>query len=355
MHFNKSIKIGSFEITERSRSFIIAEAGVNHGGNMEVAKKLIDIAVEAKADAVKFQTFKTENVILKDIPKAPYQKKTTNSQESQFDMLKKLEVTKEQSLELEEYCSGKDIIFLTTSFDEETLAELDDFDLSAYKVASTDITNLPFLKKIAKKQKPILLSTGMAYHSEVEIALKEIYPFNKDVILLQCSANYPIRDEEVNLNVINTYKEKFDILVGYSDHSVGVGASPYAVAMGAKVIEKHFTLDKNFEGPDHKASLNPNELKQLIDEIRKVEKYLGKRTKTPTISESETRKSLQKCLVTAKEIKKGEMFTENSMVAKRTGGIGISPIYYKCILGKFASKNYRKDTIISVEELYEKG
>jgi N-acetylneuraminate synthase len=346
MNFNKTIKIGKYIISDSSQVFIIAEAGVNHNGDMDIAKKLINVAVDAGANAVKFQAFKAENLILEDTDKAPYQRRTTAGDETQFEMLKNLEITKEQNLELLNYCRKKDIIFLTTPFDEFSLDELDDLKLPAYKVSSTDLTNLCFLKKIAQKGKPIILSTGMSYLSEIEIALLEIYHINKDVILLQCTANYPIEDNEANLNVIVSYKDKFNILVGYSDHSKGIGASPYAVPMGAKVIEKHFTYDKALKGPDHKSSLYPKELSLFVKQIRKVEEYLGSYIKIPSLSETETRDSLQKCFVAAESIKKGEKLTEDNLVAKRTGGIGISPIYYKNLFGKIASKNYRKDEII---------
>ncbi len=346
MRFNRKVKVENHTIGEGNPVFIIAEAGVNHNGDIDIAKKLIDTAVNAGANAVKFQAFKTENLILTNVEKAQYQKKTTSASESQFEMLKKLEITKEQNIELINYCKQNSIIFLTTPFDEESLEELDTLNLPAYKVASTDTTNLLFLKKIAQKGKPIFLSTGMCYLSEVELALKQIYEYNKDVILLQCTANYPIKDEDANLNVIKTYQGKFDILVGYSDHSVGVGASPFAVPMGAVVIEKHFTLDKSFAGPDHKASLSPAELKDFVSEIRKVEKYLGSYLKEPTKNEEKTRKSLQKSLVALHSIKQGELFTEQNIVAKRTGGKGISPIDYKKILGKKASRNYSPNDII---------
>lgn len=346
MHFNKKIKIGSFEISRNSKVFIIAEAGINHGGDMRIANKLIDLACEAGADAVKFQTFKAEHLILKNVKKAGYQLKTTNSEESQFEMLRKLEVTKEQNIKLKKYCKKRKIIFLTTPFDEYSLESVNGLDLSAYKIASTDLTNLPFLRKVAKKGKPIILSTGMSYLKEIRAALKEIYHFNKDVILLQCTANYPIMDEEANLNVINTFKKYFDVLLGYSDHSVGVGAAPYAVAMGAKVIEKHFTLSKKFEGPDHKASLNPAELKKMIKQIRQVEKYLGSDVKIPTASENKNRMALQKCLVASKFIQKGKFFKENNLIAKRTGGVGISPIYYHDVLGMAAPQDFSVDECI---------
>jgi len=349
MKFNKEIYIEEKLISIKSPTFIIAEAGVNHGGDMKVAKKLIDLAVEAKADAVKFQTFKTENLVLSNIKKAQYQKSTTDAGESQYDMLKKLEVNREQNLDLKKYCIDKGIFFLTTPFDEESLDELDELNLPAYKVASTDITNLPFLKKIAIKGQPIFLSTGMSYLSEVKLALETIYEYNKNVVLLQCTANYPIQDSEVNLAVINTYRNNFDILLGYSDHSVGIGAAPFAIPMGAKVIEKHYTLKKTNEGPDHAASLSPDELMDFVKTVRRVDKYMGNPVKEPSLSELSNRKSLQKCLVACVNIKKGSVFTNDNIVAKRTGGIGISPISCGSVMGKKAHKNYLKNEIISID------
>ena len=349
MNFNLEVKVGNRLISRKSQVFIIAEAGVNHSGDMQIAKRLIDLAVNAGADAVKFQTFRAENLILKAIEKAPYQKKSTkDNSQSQYEMLKTLEVSEAQNVELQKYCSSKGIVFLTTPFEEESLDSLDQLDLPAYKVASTDLTNLPFLEKIAKKGKPIFLSTGMSYLSEIETALETIYSFNKDVVLLHCTANYPISDDEVNLNVINSFKKSFSILLGFSDHTEGVGASPFAVPMGAKVIEKHFTIDKKMIGPDHKASLSPQELMEFVQTIRRVEKYMGGHVKMPTLSEIGTRKSLQKCLVASKLIKKGEVFSLDNIVAKRTGGVGISPIYFANIIGKFAKKTFNENEIIDL-------
>lgn len=346
MKFNKHFKVSSKIISENAPVFIIAEAGVNHNGDINKAKELIDVAAMAGADAVKFQAFKTENLILRDVEKAPYQQKTTDLKESQFEMLKSLEITKIQNKELVEYCNNKNIIFLSTPFDEDSIDELLELDLPAFKVASTDTTNLPFLKKLALTGKPLFLSTGMSYLAEIEMALEEIYPYNKNVVLLQCTANYPIADEEANLNVINEYKSSFDIIVGYSDHSVGLGAALYSIPMGVKVVEKHFTLNAGEKGPDHKASLTPNELVEFVKEVRKVEKYMGGSVKMPSFAETKTRKSLQKCLVAKKEILKGEMITLDNIVAKRTGGIGISPIYYKDLLNKASNNNYKINDII---------
>ncbi len=348
MKFNQRIKIDNKNISDSSSVFIVAEAGVNHNSELAIAKEMIDAAVEAGADAVKFQTFKADKLILKDIEKAPYQKITTNSVETQYEMLKRLELSGEQTKKLMEYCKKKEIIFLSTPFEKESLDELEKLGVSAYKVAATDITNIQFLRQIAEKRKPMLLSAGMCYMDEVKKALEAIYPINRDVILLQCTANYPIQDAEANINVIRTFKEAFDILVGYSDHSQGIGASPYAVALGAKVIEKHYTIDKNMEGPDQKASVTPKELKQLVSDIRRVEQYLGDGMKMPTCSEQMTRKSLQKCMVASQRISKGDLFTENNIVAKRTNGRGISALYYDDVVGKKALRNYEIDEIIDI-------
>ena len=346
LSFNKEIIIESKIISERNQTFIVAEAGVNHNGNMDLAKNMIDAAVDAGVDAVKFQTFKADKLILKNVKKAPYQKITTDLEETQYDMLKRLEVTKEQTMELMSYCRRKNILFLSTPFEKESLDELDELGVAAFKVAATDLTNIQFLRQVAEKGKPIILSAGMCYLEEVRKALEAIYLINKDVILLQCTANYPIKDSEANIKVINTFMNEFDMIVGYSDHSVGVGASPYAVALGAKVIEKHFTMNKEMDGPDHKASVTPYELKQLVSDIRRVEEYLGDGIKMPSQSEQMTRRSLQKCLVANAEIKKGESFTEDNIVAKRTNGEGISAIYYDEIINRISDRNYKANDII---------
>jgi N,N'-diacetyllegionaminate synthase len=346
VEFSKRIEIGKRIIGAGHPVFIIAEAGVNHGGDMQVARQLIDVAAESGADAVKFQAFRTENLILKNVSKAPYQQQTTSAAESQFDMLKKLELQFDQYVELMDYCRKKGIMFLITPFDEGSLIELERVGVEAYKIASTDTTNLPFLKKVAQTGKPIFLSTGMSYMDEIEAAVTEIQAYNQNLILLHCTANYPIEDKEVNLNVLNTFREKFDMLLGYSDHSVGIGAAPYAVPMGAVVLEKHFTLDKSQEGPDHLASLDPQELRDFVKQVRAIEVYLGGFEKKPTESEMKTRSSLQKCLVAAKAIRKGQVIAEEDIVAKRTGGKGISPVRYKTVVGSTAEKDYQPDDII---------
>lgn len=345
-NFNHKISISGKKISNESPVFIIAEAGVNHGGNMELAFQLIDIAASSGADAVKFQAFRTENLILSNVEKAAYQKNTTSSVESQFDMLKKLELSRKQYADLKNYCAQKGILFLITPFDEQSLIELEELGVEAYKIASTDATNLPFLKKVAQTGKPIFFSTGMCYINEVDAALEQMAEFNTNIVLLQCTANYPIDDTEANLNVITTFKERYNILVGYSDHTVGIGAAPYAVPFGARVLEKHFTIDKSMEGPDHLASLSPEELKDFVIQVRQMEKYFGGFEKVPTQSELGTRKSLQKCLVASKEIKVGEIFSEDNLVAKRTGGVGISPLRYKELIGKSSKTNFNTNEII---------
>lgn len=350
MKFHREIKIGNKVISDSERVFIVAEAGVNHNGSIDLAKELIDAAAESGVDAVKFQTFKTDGLILKNIEKAPYQKVTTNSGETQYEMLKHLELKREQTKELMEYCSRRNIIFLSTPFEKESLDELDELGVAAFKVAATDLTNIQFLRQVAGKGKPVILSAGMCYMEEVRKVLEAIYVINQDIILLQCTSNYPIQDSEANISMIRTFKDSYDILVGYSDHSQGVGASPYAAALGAKVIEKHFTLDRNLEGPDHKASVTPDELKQLVADIRKVEAYLGDGIKIPTCSEQQTRKSLQKCFVAGRGIHKGELFTDENIVAKRTDGIGISALYYDAVIGKRAARDYQKDEIIDMPQ-----
>lgn len=348
MIFSNVINIAGKTVKQNAPTFIIAEAGVNHNGNIELAKKMIDLASEAGADAVKFQAFRTEALILDNVQKAAYQRKTTSQAENQYNMLKNLELSKEKNMELKKYCQKRNIIFLTTPFDEISLDELDELELDAYKIASTDITNLPFLRKVAKKQKPIILSTGMSYMEEVELAIETIFPYNRNVILLQCTANYPIEDSEANLNVLDTFKEKFDILLGYSDHTVGVGAAPYAIAKGAVVLEKHFTLNKTADGPDQKASLSPDELKAFVKEVRRAEKFMGSCIKMPTNSERKNRLSLQKCFVARCNIKKGENFSDDNIIAKRTGGIGISPIYEQEVLSSVASRDYAENDIIEI-------
>jgi N,N'-diacetyllegionaminate synthase len=347
--FNKEITIANSIISNQSAVYIIAEAGVNHGGDVEVAKKLVDVAVEAKVDAVKFQAFRTEHLIVEGVDKAPYQQQTTDSKESQADMLRGLELRYEHYKELKDYCDVKGVTFLITPFDEVSLEELETLGVSAYKIASTDTTNLPFLNRVAATGKPIILSTGMCDLHEVDAAVSEIKKGNEKLILLQCTANYPIPDNEVNLAVIPEYAARYKCIVGYSDHTVGIGAAPFAIPYGAKVLEKHFTLKKDDDGPDHRASLDPKELVEFVKIVRRAEQFHGNKQKEPTASEAMTKQSLQKCLVAAQNIEVGETFNLDNIVAKRTGGMGISPINYTQLIGQKANKTFQKDEIISID------
>ncbi|MBO1224059.1 MAG: N-acetylneuraminate synthase [Candidatus Scalindua sediminis] len=347
-----SIKIGNNVIGNCSPCFIIAEAGVNHNGDMEVAHKLIDAAAEANADAVKFQTFKTENLILDDIEKASYQKETTNAGESQTEMLKRLEIDKAFHVELFKYCEEKNILFLSTCYDEDSLNLLVELGVPAIKIASTDTTNLLFLEKVAKTKKPVILSTGMCSLSEIEQAYQCLKENGcKELALLKCTSNYPTDPKDVNLNAMVTMNNSFEAVIGFSDHTEGVGASPYAVAMGASIIEKHFTLDKRLEGPDHQASLSPDELLLWVKEIRKVEQMLGSSEILSTESEKEAKKALQKHLVSKIDLKKGDTVTRKSIAAKRTGGKGISALEFYNVLGATLTCDLSQDRPIEESHL----
>lgn len=331
---SKSIRIGNKVIGEGHPCFIIAEAGVNHNGSLDLAKQLIDVAEEAGVDAVKFQTFKTEDLILSGIEKATYQKGTTNASETQTEMLKKLEIDKSFHVELVKYCEEKRVTFLSTCYEKGSLNLLMELGLPAIKIASTDTTNLQFLEQVAKTGKPVILSTGMSSQSEIEQAYRCLKENGcKELALLKCTSNYPTDPKEVNLRAMGTLKQSFNAIIGFSDHTEGLGASPYAVAMGAKIIEKHFTLDKNLEGPDHQASLSPDELILWVKEIRKVEQMLGNKEILPTKSEKETQKALQKCLVSNVDLKKGDTIARTNIAAKRTGGRGISASELYNVLG----------------------
>ena len=348
MIFSKRIRIGESVLDNASKTFIIAEAGVNHNGDLDRAREMIDVACESGVDAVKFQSFIAKELILSNVDLAAYQKENLKEDGSQFKMLKKLEVPVKKMLGLKEYTEKRGLVFLTTPFDQISLDLLDVCDLDAYKVASTDTTNLMFLRKIAAKGKPILLSTGMTYLTEIEYVLQELSEINKDIILLHCTSNYPTPPHEVNLEILKVFREKFGIITGFSDHTQGIGASPYSLMYGAKVIEKHFTLDKTLPGPDHVASLEPAELRSLVKTTREAEKFIGQGLKYPSISELGTRASLQKSIVAGKIIKQGEIFREDDLNAKRTGGVGIPALYVDKIIGRKALKDYNTDDLIEI-------
>jgi N-acetylneuraminate synthase len=329
-----------------NKTLIIAEAGVNHNGDIEIAKKLVDVACEAGVDAVKFQTFKADKLVTKKAEKAEYQKKNTNNNETQYQMLKKLELAYDDHKELISYCEKKDIMFISTPFDIDSVDLLEDLGVELYKVGSGDLTNMPLLKYIARKNKPIILSTGMANLGEVEEAISWIKEEgNNDIILLHCTTSYPTAYQDVNLRAMETMRQAFKLPVGYSDHTMGIEVSIAAVAMGACVIEKHFTLDKTMEGPDHKASLNPKELKLMVKSIRNIEKSMGNGIKKCTTNEENTKKVARKGIVTVREIKKGEKIKSDMITVKRPEN-GIKPKYINKIIGYVALENIQKDSSI---------
>ena len=328
--------------------FIIAEAGVNHNGSIELAKKLIDVASLSGADAVKFQTFKTENLVSKTAKKAQYQKSTTDADESQFDMIKKLELDTETHHELIAYCKEKNIMFLSTPFDLDSIDMLNALDLKIFKIPSGEITNLPYLRKVGGLDKEIILSTGMANIEEIGDALKILISSGtkkENITVLHANTEYPTPMKDVNLNAMLSIAKTYDVNYGYSDHTLGIEVDIAAVAMGAKVIEKHFTLDKNMDGPDHKASLEPDELIAMVKAIRNIELALGDGIKKASKSEKKNIPIARKSLVAACDIHKGETFTKNNLGVKRPGN-GISPMRYDEIIGTPANKDYEEDELI---------
>jgi len=328
--------------------FIIAEAGVNHNGSMKLAKKLIDVAVESGADAVKFQTFKAENLVSKNTEKAEYQKKTTTASESQFDMIKKLELDIETHKELITYCLEKEIMFLSTPFDHDSINLLGDLGLEIFKIPSGEITNLPYLRHIGSLKKQVILSTGMSTLQEVEDALNILIStgtLRADITVLHANTMYPTPMDDVNLNAMLTIQKEFDVAYGYSDHTLGIEVDIAAVAMGATVIEKHFTLDKAMDGPDHKASLEPKELKSMVSAIRNIEKAVGSFEKKPSPSETVNIDIVRKSIVANQKINKGDILTDKNITIKRPGK-GISPMQWDEIIGTIAVKNYKLDDLI---------
>lgn len=333
---------------QADKVFIIAEAGDNHNGNYETALKLVDIAIEAGADCVKFQTFITENVISKFAEKAEYQKQNTGTDESQFDMVKKLELSFEEFRNIKKYCDKKGILFLSTPFDLDSIEFLETLHIPLWKIPSGEITNLPYLIKIAKTGKDIIMSTGMCQMQEIKEALTILKENGAGKItLLHCNTEYPTPFIDVNLNAMKTMRDKFKVEVGYSDHTVGIAVPIAAVAMGARVIEKHFTLDKNMEGPDHKASLEPDELKQMVIDIRNIEKAMGNGQKIPSMSEIKNIDIARKSIVANCDIKKGEILTDRNLYIKRPGN-GISPMKWNEVIGTRAIKDFKKDELILI-------
>jgi len=332
-----------------NKTFIIAEAGVNHNGSLEIAIRLVDVAIAAGVDAVKFQTFKAENVIAASAPKADYQKETTGSKESQLEMVRKLELNEAAHIKLYQYCRQKGILFLSAPFDLESIDLLNLLGLEIFKIPSGEITNLPYLRKLGSLRKRLILSTGMADLDEIKDAMKiltESGTILENITVLHCNTEYPTSFDDVNLKAMLAIRKAFPgISIGYSDHTMGIEVPIAAVAMGASVIEKHFTLDRNLPGPDHKASLEPDGLKAMVQAIRNIEKSLGNGIKKPSPSELKNKPIARKSIVAATTIRKGESFTEMNITVKRPG-TGISPMRWDEILKMKASKDFYKDDII---------
>ena len=335
---------------KRPNTIIIAEAGVNHNGSMKTAKKLIDVAAEAGVDYVKFQTFKAETLVTKLAYKAEYQKNSTVNDETQFEMIKKLELDKAAHKKLINYCDQKDIKFFSTAFDIESIDLLDKLNIPFYKIPSGEITNFPYLQYIARFGKPIIMSTGMATLNEVCDALNILLKSGtkkENITILHCNTEYPTPMNDVNLNAMLTIKDKLGVNIGYSDHTLGIEVPIAAVALGATVIEKHFTLDRTLLGPDHAASLEPNELKQMVINIRNIENAMGNGIKKPSSSEIKNIPIVRKSIVAKKSIKKGELFSEYNLTTKRPG-IGISPMKWPEVIEKQSKQNFEPNDLIVV-------
>ncbi|WP_438426156.1 N-acetylneuraminate synthase [Aquimarina macrocephali] len=331
------------------RVLIIAEAGVNHNGDIKLAKKLIDAAAIAGVDYVKFQTFNSKKLVSKNAQKATYQKENTgNASESQLAMLQKLELSKDMHLELIQYCNSKNIKFLSTGFDLESIDFLNELNIDVFKVPSGEITNLPYLRKIGSLGKPIIISTGMADLKEIEEAVHVVVGAGasiSSITILHCNTEYPTPMHDVNLRAMNTIKETFNVPIGYSDHTLGIEIPVAAVALGATVIEKHFTLDKTMEGPDHKASLEPQELKAMVTAIRNIEEALGHGRKEPSNSEKKNKEIARKSIVAKTSIQLGDIFTDDNITVKRPGS-GISPMKWDNVIGTKALRDYQEDDLI---------
>jgi len=331
-----------------TKTFVIAEAGVNHNGSLELAMRLVDGAVEAGADAVKFQTFKADKLVRRVAEKAEYQRQTTAVYESQYDMLKKLELDENAHRELIRHCNEKKIMFLSTPFDHDSIELLSNFGMPIFKIPSGEITNLPYLRHIGCLGKEVILSTGMADLGEIEDALDVLMQTGvpkEKITVLHATTEYPCPIEEVNLSAMQTIRAAFGVKVGYSDHTQGIEVPIAAVAMGAVVIEKHFTLDHAMEGPDHKASLEPEELKAMISAIRRISLAMGDGIKKPSTSEMKNMDIARKSIVASKQIKAGETFSENNISVKRPGD-GISPMRWDEVIGQTAQKSYEEDDLI---------
>ena len=333
-----------------SKTKIIAEIGINHNGDIDLAKKLILEAKKCGADYVKFQTYKVENLVTNYAEKAEYQKINTRTSQNQFQMLESLQFSKDQFWGLKLFCDMNNIKFLSSPFDLDSIKLLDNFGMDYWKIPSGEITNYPFLKEISKTQKPIIISTGMSNLSEIKKSLDVFYKNNykKSMItVLHCTTAYPCTIENVNLNCINTLQDELKVDVGFSDHSEGIIVSICSIPLGVKIIEKHFTLDKSMYGPDHKASLEPEDFKEMVKQIRYIERGLGSFVKKPSKSESKNIQIVRKSIVAKENICKGDYFTEDNITTKRPG-TGLSPMDWQDVIGKKSIKDFKKDELIKI-------
>ena len=331
-----------------NNTIIIAEVGVNHNGSIEMAKQLVIVAADSGADYVKFQTFKAETLVTKTAVKADYQKEQTHEDESQFEMLKKLELNRSAHTDLMDYCEQKNIQFLSTAFDHDSIDLLAELNIPFYKIPSGEITNLPYLRHIGCKGKPVVMSTGMATLDEVRDAMDVLLKAGvrkEDLTILHCNTEYPTPMEDVNLNAMLTMRDELGVAVGYSDHTLGIEIPVAAVALGATVIEKHFTLDRTLPGPDHAASLEPEELKEMVNAIRNIEQAMGDGKKQPSSSEMKNIPIARKSIVAKKSIEKGELFTEDNLTVKRPG-TGLSAMEWDNIIGKKSEASFAIDDLI---------
>ncbi len=335
------------------KTIIIAEAGVNHNGDIQIAKRLIDVAAEAGVDYVKFQTFKTKNLVSQKAAMASYQEANLGSKSSQFEMIKKLELDIEAHHILKEYCAIKKVNFLSTAFDLDSIDLLEKIGIDFYKIPSGEITNKPYLEKIASKGKPIVMSTGMCDMEDIRKAFNTLcdHGANRSTItILHCNTQYPTPLSDVNLNAMDTIREEFGVDIGYSDHTLGIEVSLAAVAKGAKILEKHFTLDRKMKGPDHKASLEPSELKQLVILTRNIDIALGSKEKKPSPSESQNIPIARKSVHLSVALKKGTSLTKDHFAMKRPGH-GISPMEYEKLIGEVINKDLPSDHLLTYDDL----
>lgn len=337
-------------IENQKKVFIIAEIGVNHNGDIDLAKKMIDSAVESGADAVKFQTFKAEDITTKSASKADYQNKNSPMEDSQFEMLKKLELEYSEFKEINEYCKNKGTIFLSSPFDKDSVDFLDELGVPLFKLGSGEITNYPLIQHIKSKKKPLIISTGMTTLYEIQEVVDFIGDDVPELTIMHCITSYPSKCEETNLNFIKALQTKFKNPIGFSDHSEGIEIPIAAVALGAKVIEKHFTIDKNLDGPDHKASLESKDFKRMVDYIRNVEKSLGSFEKKISPNEKGIKKLVRKSIVTLTDIKKGQKLKEEMLSIKRPG-TGIEPKNLENVIGLVAKKDIKKDSLLKWEDI----